>query len=117
MSKHPIDCGCPDCLIQDGRMRDAAATQCHVDSAMYGALGAASPGADPWVHRSARMSCATCMWYVGKAKTPMAAAGLVPATKPVGRCRRHAPTMSGYPVVFEADWCGDHKLDENAPAL
>ena len=30
----------------------------------------------------------------------------------LGRCRRHAPTMSGYPAVFEADWCGDHKLDE-----
>lgn len=31
----------------------------------------------------------------------------------VGRCRRHAPTMNGYPVVFEDDWCGDHRLDEN----
>jgi hypothetical protein len=31
----------------------------------------------------------------------------------VGRCRRHAPTMNGYPVVFEDDWCGDHKLDES----
>jgi hypothetical protein len=30
----------------------------------------------------------------------------------LGRCRRRAPTMNGYPVVFEADWCGDHKLDE-----
>jgi hypothetical protein len=31
----------------------------------------------------------------------------------LGRCRRHAPTMSGFPAVFETDWCGDHKLDEN----
>jgi hypothetical protein len=31
----------------------------------------------------------------------------------LGRCRRHAPTMSGYPAVFVSDWCGDHKLDEN----
>jgi hypothetical protein len=31
----------------------------------------------------------------------------------VGRCRRHAPTMTGYPVVYTSDWCGDHKLDEN----
>ena len=23
---------------------------------------------DPWVHRSKGMSCATCMWYVEKAK-------------------------------------------------
>ena len=30
----------------------------------------------------------------------------------VGRCRKHAPTMNGYPVVFMNDWCGDHKLDE-----
>lgn len=31
----------------------------------------------------------------------------------IGRCRRHAPTMNGFPAVFEGDWCGDHKLDEN----
>jgi len=30
----------------------------------------------------------------------------------LGRCRRHAPTMSGWPVMFLTDWCGDHKLDE-----
>jgi hypothetical protein len=33
--------------------------------------------------------------------------------KIVGRCRRHAPTLQGYPVVFETDWCGDYKVDEN----
>jgi hypothetical protein len=32
---------------------------------------------------------------------------------PFGRCRRHAPTLNGYPAVFDHDWCGDHKLDEN----
>jgi len=27
-----------------------------------------------------------------------------------GRCRRHAPTLNGYPVVFSTDpGCGDHK--------
>lgn len=31
----------------------------------------------------------------------------------LGRCRRHAPTMSGFPAVFTTDWCGDHKIDEN----
>jgi hypothetical protein len=31
---------------------------------------------------------------------------------PLGRCRRHAPTLSGWPAVFDVDWCGDHKLDE-----
>jgi len=53
---------------------------------------------DPWEHRAAGMRCATCMWFIAKAA--------------LGRCRRHAPTMSGYPVVFPTDWCGDHKLDE-----
>lgn len=30
----------------------------------------------------------------------------------IGRCRKHAPTMDGFPVVFPGDWCGDHKFDE-----
>ena len=59
---------------------------------------------DNWKHRSEGMRCKTCMWFVRKeVETP---------TK-IGRCRRHAPTMNGYPVVFDDDWCGDHKLDEN----
>lgn len=56
---------------------------------------------DPWVHRSVRTSCLTCMWFVPKAPS-----------ENLGRCRRRAPTMSGFPVVFVSDWCGDHKLDE-----
>lgn len=60
---------------------------------------------DPWHGRSEGMKCKTCMWY---AKKEMRTTAL----KPIGRCRRHAPTMNGYPVVFETDWCGDHKLDE-----
>lgn len=62
---------------------------------------------DPWKHRSAGMKCSTCMWFVAKeteATTDERGA--------IGRCRRHAPTMNGYPVVFESDWCGDHKLNE-----
>jgi len=55
---------------------------------------------DPWAHRSDNMRCKTCMWFALK------------GTGNVGRCRRHAPTISGYPVVFVSDWCGDHKLDE-----
>lgn len=58
---------------------------------------------DPWIHRSDGMLCKSCMWFIEKA-------GFTPG---VGRCRRHAPTMNGYPVVFKSDWCGDHKLDEN----
>ena len=74
---------------------------------------------DPWAHRSAGMTCSTCMWGVWKAPTTDARITedpLIEKISPrrmIGRCRRHAPTMSGYPVVYEDDWCGDHKLDEN----
>jgi len=57
---------------------------------------------DNWEHRSSKMKCKTCMWFVGK-------------NEKVGRCRRHSPASGqkiGFPVVFETDWCGDHKLDE-----
>ena len=69
---------------------------------------------DPWKHRSSGMKCGSCMWFVVK---------IVAVQKDnndqsemrgeFGRCRRHAPTMVGYPAVFASDWCGDHKLDEN----
>jgi len=49
---------------------------------------------DPWIHRSEGMKCKTCMWHVNT------------------RCRRHAPTMQGYPAVYPDDWCGDHKMDK-----
>ncbi len=62
---------------------------------------------DPLAHRSAGMRCGTCMWFVEKT---------VPSggnpSRVMGRCRRHSPTVNGYPVVFPDDWCGDHKLDE-----
>lgn len=64
-------------------------------------------GFDPWMHRSAGMSCRSCMWFVEKSPTDQTAIAVV------GRCRRHAPSMGGYPVVFPTDWCGDHRLDEN----
>lgn len=60
---------------------------------------------DPWVHRSKNMTCATCMWANSKIGSDGEAK--------LGRCRRHAPTMNGYPVIYMTDWCGDHKLDEN----
>lgn len=66
---------------------------------------------DPWKHRSSGMSCATCMWFV--IKVPASGHHVAPKDATLGRCRRHAPTMSGYPAVFKTDWCGDHKLDEN----
>ena len=49
---------------------------------------------DPWKHRSEYMRCRTCMFYVNM------------------RCRRHAPTINGYPAVYPSDWCGDHKLSK-----
>lgn len=61
---------------------------------------------DPWMYRSAGMRCSTCIWFVPKVSERIQACS-------VGRCRRHAPTMGGYPVVFSIDWCGDHRLDEN----
>ena len=67
---------------------------------------------DPWKHRSQGMVCATCMWCVMKQTKPSVDNRITQPTK-LGRCRRRAPTMNGYPAVFEQDWCGDHKLDEN----
>ena len=55
---------------------------------------------DNWKHRSINMLCNTCIYYVPKGNGN------------VGRCRRNAPTMKGWPVLFPGDWCGDHKLDE-----
>ena len=70
---------------------------------------------DPWKYRSVGMRCETCMWWVPKIQQDpqLPPAGDVERKRQIGRCRRHAPTMNGYPVVYENDWCGDHKLDEN----
>jgi len=51
---------------------------------------------DMWAHRSTAMKCASCMFYVNF------------------RCRRHAPTLQGYPAVYPNDWCGDHKKDKES---
>jgi len=62
---------------------------------------------DNWRDRSSGMRCDTCISFVPKKSD------LVDVqSKDVGRCRRHAPTMTGFPVVFPSDWCGDHKIDE-----
>lgn len=31
-----------------------------------------------------------------------------------GLCRAHSPSQAGFPKVRSADWCGDHKLSEEA---
>lgn len=53
---------------------------------------------DNWEDKAREMICRTCMYYV-------------PKKSDIGRCRRNAPTMQGYPVVYETDWCGNHKID------
>lgn len=56
---------------------------------------------DLWKHKSTGMRCHTCMFWV-------------PKHGKLGRCRRHCPEVSnGWPVTFEDDWCGDHKLDKD----
>lgn len=62
---------------------------------------------DPWKHCSEEILCATCIWYIRKEKKEM------DGKSTVGRCRRHSPGINGYPVVFETDWCGDHRLSKN----
>ena len=69
---------------------------------------------DPWRNRSQGMRCSTCMSFVMKAADESDRPEQAIGAHALGRCRRHAPTMSGYPVVFTNDWCGDHKLNENA---
>lgn len=56
---------------------------------------------DNWADRAKNMRCVSCMHYASKNEV-------------VGRCRRRAPTMNGFPVVFCTDWCGDHKLSDLA---
>ena len=63
---------------------------------------------DAWEHRSKKMCCLTCMYFSAKGKEFND--GLIK----LGRCKRNAPTMKGFPVVFPLiDWCGEHKLTEN----
>ena len=66
---------------------------------------------DPWKNRSTGMQCRTCMSFVVK-EAPIRELAEAETTLYLGRCRRHAPTMQGYPAVFPTDWCGDHKIDE-----
>jgi hypothetical protein len=62
---------------------------------------------DNWKQRSKGMTCATCIWFKEKE-------AVEDGTRPIiGRCRKHAPTLNGWPVIYTSDWCGDHKLDEN----
>lgn len=75
-----------------------------------GAMGGIGTIGDSWAHRSQGMRCRTCMWFAEKER-PEGTYRADPRGT-LGRCRRHAPTMNGFPAVFQVDWCGDHKLDE-----
>jgi hypothetical protein len=61
---------------------------------------------DSWADRDTGMRCIRCMYFVEKEQSIISQNG----NGAQGRCRKHAPTMGGFPVVFEADWCGDHRL-------
>ena len=43
--------------------------------------------------------CKNCRWFLRKQDTP------------VGRCRKYASIMDGFPGVMEDDWCGDFRLE------
>lgn len=90
---------------------------------------------DNWQNRSKGMRCGTCIVFAEKIPAPFFLSKQVPKeieekiaetvelgefepvravkAKRLGRCRRHAPTLGGWPAVWSDDWCGDHKLDEN----
>lgn len=55
---------------------------------------------DNWKHRSAGMKCESCMYFVLKTGE----GGL-------GRCRKNAPTNTGFVPVYTDDWCGQHRMD------
>lgn len=67
---------------------------------------------DNWQHRGSNMRCATCMWFVEKGGRQVTPDDPLAQHPHFGRCRRHAPTMDGFPAVYAGDFCGDHKLDE-----
>lgn len=65
---------------------------------------------DRW-DRKTDFGCDSCMFYVPKKKHSTSGDSTVPSLE--GRCRRNAPTLKGYPVVFADDWCGEHKRGSN----
>lgn len=65
---------------------------------------------DNWADRDQGMRCLSCVFFVPKLDRGGRESLL-------GRCRRHAPTNTGFPVVFPTDFCGDHRLDENKLGL
>lgn len=111
----PATCVCAACAVE--RVDAAARARAQRDPRSLGSIGSFSAlvedaaTADPWAQRSAGMRCRTCMFFVEK--TVENGPRSYPPQGALGRCRRHAPTLQGFPAVFALDWCGDHKLNEN----
>ena len=61
---------------------------------------------DRW-DRKTNFGCNSCMFFVPKRH------GEFSLAVDDGRCRRNAPTLKGFLVVFIDDWCGEHKLGSN----
>ena len=74
-------------------------------------------GNDCWANRKSGMKCATCVFFVEKKHVMRDADNseipIEDARGTIGRCRANPPTMKGFPIVFEQDWCGYHRIDEN----
>jgi len=86
---------CPSCWHITDKGKE------YLESTRYGdeAVEVKHPTND-W-DRITGFNCASCMYYA-------------PKTDDRGVCRRHAPTLQGYPVVYaKKDWCGDHKIGTN----
>jgi hypothetical protein len=68
---------------------------------------------DNWLFRSIRMKCGLCLYFVPKQViTNKTNQEILSKYSNIGRCRRHAPALSGWPIVMNTDWCGDFKLNE-----
>lgn len=108
---HHDDCGAVMGLHSGGSVKWRRYRPVEVAPGVVMDLKTAAEYMDPWAHRSAGMRCRTCMWWVEKVPTG-GYHGDPLRRKAIGRCRRHAPALTGFPVVMENDWCGDHRLDE-----
>lgn len=65
---------------------------------------------DKW-DRKTNFNCYSCMYCVPKGELKKDQKYDIDA---IGRCRRNAPTMKGYPVLeLFHDWCGEHKIGSN----
>ena len=98
-SENYQQCQCGDLISRRGETR---CRRCR--TTLLEPSNGAAEAVDNWKHRSAGMTCSTCMWFMEKRT--------LQGEAKIGRCRRRAPTLNGWPAMKLSDWCGDHKLDE-----